>query len=126
MHLPFRKSNDVIHNGSAVGIVGLRPGEEAVIDPLGDDDVREFDVAEAGVLEGVLDCLQLGLHNIRNLSVADAIPKYTMRRTWNKFKYVDRDLRLNSPEHEDSLRQTSVDVKVLPERLSDAWLHCVT
>ena len=84
MHLPFRKSNDVIHNGSAVRIVWLWPSEEAVIDPLGDDDVRELYVAEAGVLEGLLNGLQLGLHNIRNLSVTDAISKYTlMRRTWN-------------------------------------------
>ena len=75
MHLPFGKSNDVIHNGSAVRIVWLRPSEEAVIDPLGDDDVGELDLAEAGVLEGVLNGLQLGLHNVRDLSVTDAIPK---------------------------------------------------
>ena len=75
MHLPFRKSNDIIHNGSAVRIVGLRPGEKAVIDPLGDDDVGELDLAEARVLEGVLNGLQFGLHNVRDLSVTDAIPK---------------------------------------------------
>ena len=75
MHLPFRKSNDVIHNGSAVRVVWLWTGEEAVIDPLGDDDVRELDLAEARVLEGVLNGLQLGLNNVRDLSVTDAIPK---------------------------------------------------
>ena len=75
MHLPFRKSNDVIHNGSAVRIVWLWTGEEAVIDPLGDDDVGELDLAEARVLERILNGLQLCLHNVRDLSVTDAIPK---------------------------------------------------
>ena len=75
MRSPLRKSDNVIHDGSAVRVVRLRAGEEAVVDPLGDDDVSELHFAEAGVLEGVLDGLDLSLHDVGDLAVPNSIPR---------------------------------------------------
>ena len=72
--IPFRKSDNVIDNGSTVRIVGLRASEEPVIDPLGDDDVGELNVAKTRALEGLLDSHDLGFNNVRDLTVTDSIP----------------------------------------------------
>ena len=121
MRSPLRKCDNVIHDGSAVRVVRLRAGEEAVIDPLGDNDVSELNIAEACVLEGVLDGLNLSLHNVGDLTVTNSVPR-TM--TFG-VQFTRIETCKNSPEHEDSFGKTPVDIHVLPEGLGDAWLHRV-
>ena len=76
MHSPFRESDNVVNNGSAVRVVRLRASKEAVIDPLGDDDIGELNVSHARVLEGLFDGLDLSLVHVRDLPVAHSIPDF--------------------------------------------------
>ena len=55
-------------------VVRLRTSKEAVIDPLGDDDVGELDVAHASVLESLLDGLDLSFDHVRDLPITYSIP----------------------------------------------------
>ena len=75
INLPFRKSDDVIHDGSAMWVVWLGTSEEAVIDPLGDDDVRELDFLHACILEAILDSLYLSFDHCMDLTVTNTVPR---------------------------------------------------
>ena len=75
MTSPFRKSDNIVNNGSAVRVVRLRAGEEAVIDPLGDDDVRELDFLHACILEAILDSLYFSFDHCVDLTVTNTVPR---------------------------------------------------
>ena len=95
--------------------------EEPRVDPLADDDVGKLQlvISEASGPEAVLDCGDLMLHHVRDLSVAHPIPvQYDNEQLSH---HEDNSL----PVHDDSAWQVPVDLGIFPEGLGNGWTHIV-
>jgi len=83
----FWQCYNIVNNSPARRIRWL-PGhlEEPGIDSLTDDDVgeKQLIIRETGSSEAILDCSDLMLHHVRNLSIANSIPKKKSRISHEK------------------------------------------